>query len=173
MQTSLHIQVFWSAPLSFAAYTISILAWVKVFRIFPEFRVLRLTFHRKSAPKSWIRFFYLISVYPKTIDHLNLKSLIFIGIVQVLRFDFQELRILEILNFHPCTDYMQIFKILASLCSLADLNESYLVANPEQVFEIWGPSVTCTRLNEPRREKTCLRIYQQSDIQNGVLSYRD
>ena len=26
-------------------------AWVKVFRINPEFRILRLTFHRKSAPK--------------------------------------------------------------------------------------------------------------------------
>ena len=24
-------------------------AWVKVFRIIPEFRILRLTFHRKSA----------------------------------------------------------------------------------------------------------------------------
>ena len=28
-----------------------ILAWVKVFRINPEFRILRQTFHRKSAPK--------------------------------------------------------------------------------------------------------------------------
>ena len=27
-------------------------SWVKVFRIIPEFRLLRLTFHRKSAPKS-------------------------------------------------------------------------------------------------------------------------
>ena len=26
-------------------------SWVKVFRIFPEFRILRLTFHRKSASK--------------------------------------------------------------------------------------------------------------------------
>ena len=26
-------------------------AWVKVFGIFPEFRILRLTFHRKSASK--------------------------------------------------------------------------------------------------------------------------
>ena len=26
--------------------------WVKVFRIDPEFRILRLTFHRKSASKS-------------------------------------------------------------------------------------------------------------------------
>ena len=27
-------------------------AWVKVFRIIPEFRILRLTFHRKAASKS-------------------------------------------------------------------------------------------------------------------------
>ena len=28
--------------------------WVKVFRVIPEFRILRLTFHRKSASNSWI-----------------------------------------------------------------------------------------------------------------------
>ena len=28
-----------------------IILWVKVFRIIPEFRILRLTFHRKSASK--------------------------------------------------------------------------------------------------------------------------
>ena len=33
----------------------SLYAWVKFCRIIPEFRILRLTFHRKSAPKSWIR----------------------------------------------------------------------------------------------------------------------
>ena len=47
-------------------------------------------------------FFDSISVYLKTIDHLNLKMLIFFGILQVLRFDFQMFRILEILNYHPC-----------------------------------------------------------------------
>ena len=30
---------------------VRIQAWVKVFRIIPEFRILRLTFHRKSATK--------------------------------------------------------------------------------------------------------------------------
>ena len=30
------------------------LTWVNVFRINPEFRILRLTFHRKSASKCWI-----------------------------------------------------------------------------------------------------------------------
>ena len=32
-------------------HKIKIIAWVKVFRIIPEFRILRLTFHRKSASK--------------------------------------------------------------------------------------------------------------------------
>ena len=30
---------------------VNITAWMKVFRIIPEFRILRLTFHRKSASK--------------------------------------------------------------------------------------------------------------------------
>ena len=30
-------------------------SWVKVFRIIPEFMILRLTFHWKSASKCWIR----------------------------------------------------------------------------------------------------------------------
>ena len=48
------------------------------------------------------RFSDLYSVYLQTIDHLNLKLLIFVGILHVFRFDFKKLRILEILNFHPC-----------------------------------------------------------------------
>ena len=59
-----------------------------------------------SASKSLIRQILMASLililsYLKTIDHLNMKLLIFIGILQVLRFDFQKFRILEILNFHP------------------------------------------------------------------------
>ena len=46
--------------------------------------------------------FDLFSVYQKTIDHLNLKLLIFVGIMQVLRFDFKKFRTLENLNLHPC-----------------------------------------------------------------------
>ena len=54
--------------------------------------------------------FDLFSVYLKTIDHLNLKLLIFVGILQVLifvgilqvlRFNFKKFRILESLIFHP------------------------------------------------------------------------
>ena len=39
---SVNVLIFWTP-------------WVKAFRIIPEFRILRLTFHRKSASKSWIR----------------------------------------------------------------------------------------------------------------------
>ena len=35
-----------------------------------------------------------------------MKLLIFVGILQVLRFDFKKFRILEILNFHPCYAYI-------------------------------------------------------------------
>ena len=42
-------QCLHSRPLNF------IFAWVNVFRINPEFRILRLTFHRKSASKFFIR----------------------------------------------------------------------------------------------------------------------
>ena len=46
-------------------------AWVKVFRIIPEFRILRLTFHRKSALKDYSNNSPLFSVSLKTIDHLR------------------------------------------------------------------------------------------------------
>ena len=36
-----------------------------------------------------------------TIDHLNLKLLIFVDILQVLRFDFKKFKIFGNLNFHP------------------------------------------------------------------------
>ena len=83
---------------------------MKVFRIIPEFRILRLTFHRNKISLKFLncadanRLFDLFSVYLKKIDHLNLKLLIFVGILQVLRFDFKKYRILEILNFHPCVN---------------------------------------------------------------------
>ena len=70
--------------------------------------------------------FDLISVYLKTIDHLNLKLLIFIGILQVLRFDFQKFRIFKILNFHPCD---------LSYC----INHCPFMANPTGtfLFRLW------------------------------------
>ena len=79
-----------------------------VFRIYPEFRILRLTFHRKSASKCWIRQTIIASLIsfqiiytPITCNHLNLKFFIFVGILQVLKFGFLKFRILEILNFPP------------------------------------------------------------------------
>ena len=75
--------------------------WVKVFRIVPEFRILRLISLKLLNFADSNSFFDLFSVYLNTIDHLNLKMLIFIGILQVLRYDFQKFRILEIWNFYP------------------------------------------------------------------------
>ena len=61
---------------------------MKVFRIIPEFRIMR---YRKVSLKTLNSadsnsFFDLFSVYLKTIDHLNMKLLIFVGILKVLRF---------------------------------------------------------------------------------------
>ena len=66
---------------------------MKGFRIISEFRILRLAFYRKVSLKILNSvdnnsFSDLVSVYLETIDHLNLKLLIFVGILQVLRFDF-------------------------------------------------------------------------------------
>ena len=49
----------------------------------------------------------MIKVYLKTLDHLKFEIVDIFGIVQVLRFDFQKFRILEILNFHPCPCHME------------------------------------------------------------------
>ena len=70
----------------------------------PEFRILRLLFHRKSALKmlnyaNYNGFYNLVLVYYKTNDHLNLKLLIFCRYTACLRFDFLKFRILQILNF--------------------------------------------------------------------------
>ena len=48
--------IFSKNPISFA--------WVKVFRINPEFRILRLTFHRKSASKYGIKQIKTVSEFP-------------------------------------------------------------------------------------------------------------
>ena len=69
---------------------------MKVFRIIPEFRILRLTFPRYNS------FFDVFTVDLKIIYHGNLKYYYFEGILQVLKFEFQKFRILEILNFRPC-----------------------------------------------------------------------
>ena len=47
-------------------------------------------------------------------DHLNFKLLMFIGILQVLRFDFQKFRIFEILTF---THVNMVISILMHLCA--------------------------------------------------------
>ena len=82
----------------------SVHAWVKVFRIIPEFRNLRLTFHWKSASKCWIREIIIdFSIYIQSVlRQLTIKignCEYLVGILQVLRFEFQKFRILEIWNF--------------------------------------------------------------------------
>ena len=80
-------------------------AWVKVFRIISEFRILRLTFRKKFSLKilnyDSNSFFDLFSVHLKTIYHLNLKLLIFVGILQVLRFDIKKFRIFGNFELSP------------------------------------------------------------------------
>ena len=74
---------------------------MKAFKVIPEFKMLRLTFHRKTASKSelgHISFFDLFSVYLKASDHLNLNL--------YASFSFK-IRIFKVqdfanLNFPPC-----------------------------------------------------------------------
>ena len=63
------------------AKTDDILSWVKVFRIIPEFRIMRLTFHRKPQNTELGRlnyniFIVLFLVYLNPTGHLNSKLLI-------------------------------------------------------------------------------------------------
>ena len=51
-----------------------LLHWGKFSGFIPEFRILRLTFHSKSASKCCIKIpSLLLSIYVTTIDHLSLK----------------------------------------------------------------------------------------------------
>ena len=67
--------------------------WIKLFRIIPEFRILKVILKMLNWGE-YSRFSDLYSVCLKKTDHLNLK---------VLRSEFQKFRIFVILNFHPCT----------------------------------------------------------------------
>ena len=48
------------------------------------------------------------SNYLNTINHLNSKLFFFVGILQVLKFEFLKFRTLEILKFHPCVKESEI-----------------------------------------------------------------
>ena len=70
---------------------------MKAFRIIPEIRIFEADIPQRVSLKILNKadsygFFDLISVYLKTIDHLNTKLLIYIGILQVLRFDFSKVQ---------------------------------------------------------------------------------
>ena len=69
------------------------ITWVKVFRIIPEVRVLRKKVSLKILNQAdYNSFPDIFSVYLKRIGCLNLKLLIFVGILQVLRFEFLKVR---------------------------------------------------------------------------------
>ena len=104
------VNQFWSRPgvtkcwaWSGSKLLSTLIAWVRVFRIIPEFRILRPTFHRKSASKCWIRFFDLNWDCLKTIDHFKLEIAILNGQTASLRLEFRKFRIFEILIFQPFT----------------------------------------------------------------------
>ena len=76
---------------------------MKAFKIISEFRIqdpqkvsLKILYLADSYG-----FFDLISFYLNTIDRLNMKLLIYIGILQDLRFDCQKFRILEKFELSP------------------------------------------------------------------------
>ena len=57
---------------------------------------------RPQNPESKADYYsFSYSVYLKSIDHASLKLFIFLGILQIKRFEFPKFRILEILNFDP------------------------------------------------------------------------
>ena len=81
--------------------------WVKVFRIIPEIRILRLTFYGKSASKCWIGriiigfLVYIQSVW-KQFGNCAWNCEYLVGMLQVFKIWVSKFRILEILNLHPC-----------------------------------------------------------------------
>ena len=104
------------------------MTWVKVVRIIPEFRILRLIFHRKSASKCWIGQILIASdLFPVNLgafDHLNWKLFI-IGIQHVLRFELESSGFFEILN--PCSE--STVSWLAALTGLGILSGIPSVCN--------------------------------------------
>ena len=75
--------------------------WVTVFRIIPEFRILRLESQPQNSELGRLKFLLrFICIYLKTIYHLNLKLLSSLCMLQFLRFEFLKFRIFEILNIH-------------------------------------------------------------------------
>ena len=77
-------------------WQICLITWVKVCRIIPEFRILRLKMLNMAGNNS---FFDLFSAYLKTINHLNLKLFSFDGMYTAslkLRFFFRNFELLPI-----------------------------------------------------------------------------
>ena len=73
------------------------MSWLTLFRIFPVFSVLRLTFNLKRLNKDdYNSFSDLFSVDLKIVDHLPLNYKYSKGILQVLKLEFPKFRNLEI-----------------------------------------------------------------------------
>ena len=77
------------------------IAWVKVFRTIPEFRILKVGLKMLNSAGN-NSFSDLVLIHLKVFDHLSWNFLYFGGVQQVLNSDFLKFRIWEILNFHPC-----------------------------------------------------------------------
>ena len=63
-----------------------------------------------------------------TINYLNLKLFIFVGILQVLKFKFLNIRILENLNFNPCVLSLMFRKKKRQI--ITALNNCYIQTTP-------------------------------------------
>ena len=75
---------------------------MKVFRINPELRILRLLSIESQPQNAKLgrnSFSDLFLDYLNTINHLNSEIFIIVGILQVLKIEFLKFRVL---NFHPC-----------------------------------------------------------------------
>ena len=85
--------------------------WVKDFRIIPEFRILRLTFQRKSASKSWYKLLWFIFSLSKDNWPFKLEFINICRHAASFKNQFKKFRILEILNFHPCSHLIRIYTV--------------------------------------------------------------
>ena len=85
------------------------MAWVKVFRIIPEFRILKVSLKMLNSAGN-NGFSDLVSVYLKVFDHYTWNFLYFGGIQQVLNSDFLKFRILENFELSPML-WEQLYEI--------------------------------------------------------------
>ena len=76
---------------------------MKVFRVIPEFWIFEIVSLKMLNYADYNSFSSLESVYLHIINHLNANYSYSVDLLQILRFEFLKFRILEFINFHPCT----------------------------------------------------------------------